>query len=305
MKIRVLKRNEINLEKWDKCVFDAPNGSVYGMSWYLNRITDNWLGVIANDYEAVLPLPIKTKFGAMTIYQPFFTQKFAIFSKHDLTQNLITDFLKNIPQKTISSVLNLDISPQNNFYNFETSSKVNQELQLIYDTETTYNQINKHHKRYFRKAQKANVVINENGDLKNPLLMKKFIHQRNNINPPKDIYDKYQEIIKYNVENCGGLIYDAYVDDELCASAFFKKFKNRFILFSGANDLGRRSFASYLLIKNFIDNFTNTDTILDFAGSNILSVASWNEGFGATKSYFTQISKYSALYQIRNKIRRS
>ncbi|WP_315816464.1 hypothetical protein [Paraflavitalea speifideaquila] len=56
--------------KWDRCIADAPNGLIYGYSFYLDKMADNWDGLVLNNYEAVMPLPWKKKWGIYYLAHP-------------------------------------------------------------------------------------------------------------------------------------------------------------------------------------------------------------------------------------------
>lgn len=63
----------IDAAKWDCCVQQHNNGLLYSTSTYLNALCENWEGIIVNDYEAIVALPIKKNGGyAMPIYLPLY-----------------------------------------------------------------------------------------------------------------------------------------------------------------------------------------------------------------------------------------
>ena len=41
--IRYMAGGEIDREKWDACVSSAPNGLIYGHSFYLDALAGDWL----------------------------------------------------------------------------------------------------------------------------------------------------------------------------------------------------------------------------------------------------------------------
>ncbi|HKJ78650.1 MAG TPA: hypothetical protein VKA10_03900, partial [Prolixibacteraceae bacterium] len=70
---------KIDYKKWDLCVSNAGNSRVYAMSWHLDRTAEMWDALILGDYDFVMPLPIKRKWGINYIYQPLFSQQLGIF----------------------------------------------------------------------------------------------------------------------------------------------------------------------------------------------------------------------------------
>lgn len=97
--IHYLRRQEIDLLKWDACIEAAPNGLIYGRSFYLDAMTaGQWDALVLEDYRAVMPLPWNEKFGFYYLYQPFCTPCLGIFG--DDFHNLpVAGFLQAIPKK--------------------------------------------------------------------------------------------------------------------------------------------------------------------------------------------------------------
>src|SRR6266550_2768979 len=68
--IHYLQRQDIDLIKWNACITAAPNGLIYARSFYLDAMTaEQWDGLVMGDYEAVMPLPWRRKFGFYYLYQ--------------------------------------------------------------------------------------------------------------------------------------------------------------------------------------------------------------------------------------------
>ena len=79
MEIAYLTYQQINKSKWDDCINKSINKLIYAESFYLDTITENWDAIVLNDYEAVMPLIWKKKFGIKYLYQPAFLQQAGIF----------------------------------------------------------------------------------------------------------------------------------------------------------------------------------------------------------------------------------
>ena len=79
--IRYMQHHAIDRVKYDHCVRMDVKGLVYGFSWYLDTLTESWDALILNDYDAVWPLPVRTKWGLKYFFRPFAVQQLGIFSK--------------------------------------------------------------------------------------------------------------------------------------------------------------------------------------------------------------------------------
>lgn len=81
---RHLTRAELDAVQWDALVAAAPNGLIYGLSWYLDIVSPQWEALVqpAPDgrYLAGLPLPVRCKWGLRYLQQPPFTQQLGAFS---------------------------------------------------------------------------------------------------------------------------------------------------------------------------------------------------------------------------------
>ncbi|MFW5887065.1 MAG: hypothetical protein ACOCUL_04840, partial [Bacteroidota bacterium] len=91
-KIRYLTRLEIDYKNWDQCIEAAYNGSIFGYSWFLNLICDDWHAIMEGDYEKVMPLIVKRKLGLEYIALPEFAYQFGIFSTSILKADTVKRF---------------------------------------------------------------------------------------------------------------------------------------------------------------------------------------------------------------------
>ncbi len=301
MNIRYIKNKNIDKQKWDATIINSQNSLIYACSWYLDIVCDSWDALISDNYEYILPLPIKQKFIFFGINKPPFIQKFDIFSRNEINNEIIKLFLQKIPYKFIKFQIDLNINKITTIKNIRISEKSTQKLHLNKNYEELFNNFGKTHRKNIRKAIKNNIEIRKSSEINNPVLLKKEVHRIKNIKLPQEHYEKLRKIISYNYNNLNGEIYDAFYDNNLVASAFFAKFKNTYTIFSGNNEIARKTGAGYLIINEFVKNHANENALLDFAGSNIASIASWNLGFGAENC--TYLTFYKSAFSNFNIIK--
>lgn len=102
--IKKIKHNNIDFTKYDRCITAAFNHRVYAESWYLNLMTNNsWDCLVLNDYEAVMPLPIKKKLGVKYIVMPNFCQQLGVFYAREITTEQFTLFEKKLHKNLVRS----------------------------------------------------------------------------------------------------------------------------------------------------------------------------------------------------------
>ena len=98
MQIQFLPSTRIDKQKWDDCIKNSSNNLIYATSVYLDYMTDNWDGFIADDYSIVMPVPWRKKYGIKYCYNVPFIQQLGVFGKN-LKQEDVDVFIKQF-QKT-------------------------------------------------------------------------------------------------------------------------------------------------------------------------------------------------------------
>ena len=61
MDLRLLSREAIEAAKWNGCVHYASNSKIYGYTWYLDNVAEEWMGLVEGDYQSVFPLVFNQK----------------------------------------------------------------------------------------------------------------------------------------------------------------------------------------------------------------------------------------------------
>ncbi|SDX47315.1 GNAT family N-acetyltransferase [Hymenobacter psychrophilus] len=86
---RYIGPENLDRAQWDALITADPNGLVYALSWYLDRVAPGWAALVKYDaqgrYIAGLPLPVRSKFGFRFLRQPVFTQQLGLFSREPPT----------------------------------------------------------------------------------------------------------------------------------------------------------------------------------------------------------------------------
>ena len=97
--IRYLTRDELDIVKYDTCISNAENFRIYANSWFLDIVCDSWDALVEDDYQSVMPLPKRTKYGIHYIYLPPWTQQLGVFSLQSINEFALLHFIKKIPKK--------------------------------------------------------------------------------------------------------------------------------------------------------------------------------------------------------------
>jgi hypothetical protein len=290
--IRFLKNHEIDRVKWDACIDASPDGLIYALSWYLDVVNPGWDALVVGDYETVMPLPVRKKYGIKYLIQPYLTQQLGVFSlvpPTDQTVELFFDFILK-KYRFINISLNRSNSCLN--HNFEFISKANHELYLS----ASYNELEKKYsrrtKRNINKAKSTDIKVVEN---LNAVEFTEFKVKYSNSRINSRFRKILENLVQSSIEKSVGKVKAAKDQNgEIIAAAYYLQYKER-IYFSvtASSEFGKTTSAMHMLLDTIIRENAGSGKILDFTGSNMKGVAYFNEGFGA------KAEKYFYIYSNR------
>ena len=291
--IKYLKYEHIDKEKWDECIEQSFNGVIYAYSWFLDVVCEEWEALVEGDYERVFPINFRKKAGVNIIFQPFFTQQLGLFSRTELSPEVINSFLAAIPAKYKVIDLNLNTHNKPDMPGFEYLPQVNHELDLIADYADLRKKYNSNTKRNLAKAESEGLSVVKG--IKPDEVIELFRANRGrHIKVLREgNYLKLKRLIYTCIYKGMGNIYGVYTEDNsLCAGAvFLKSHKKTVFIFSGLSPEGRDKRAMFLLIDHFIREHANKHLTLDFDGSNNEALSRFYKGFGSTRIDFNRISR--------------
>ena len=289
MKISYLSHAGIDKLKWDRCIETAANGLIYASSYYLDAMSDNWDALILNDYEVVMPLVWKKKYGFNYLYQPFFIGSLGIFG--------------NVSDKTVNQLLNAipnqfkyaDIDFKENIINPEKITLKNAQLKkrnnFLLDLNKKYPEIYKDYKRLttrmIKKAAENKVEIIKSCE---PFEVIEF-YEKNYKNEHKNIksrdYKRLLAATNIAFEKGKAATWLAKKNGETIASYMILK-DEKFIysLIGGSNQQGKKYGAFYLLTDAAIKDHAETNRIFRFEGSDKKGIAFFNSQFNPAPVHY-------------------
>ncbi|MFN3556782.1 MAG: hypothetical protein ACK4VN_12540 [Bacteroidales bacterium] len=291
--IRYLTHNEIDKEKWDAAIDQALNGIIYPYSFYLDQVAPRWEALVYNDYEAVMPLPHRTKWGVRYVFQPFFIQQLGVFSSKPMGADTVERFIDAIPihfrfcqlnfntYNTIGGGRNRSVRKRRNF-----------ELDLIAPYEQLYANYAENTRRNLKKAQKSGIFITINSDP--DIIIQSFRNNRG-----KDIasfseadYLTLKHLIYSGLHRGNATIYSAWDEtNSFCAGiVFMQSHRKSILLFSGSMPQARQNGAMAALVDRFISDHAGENLTLDFEGSDQDSLARFYKGFGAKECSYYELT---------------
>lgn len=282
--VRALNRSEIDDMKWDACISESLTALPYAYSWYLDAVCEDFIGLVFEDYKAVMPLPIKEKLGIKYVYQPFFCQQLGIYSPLEVDMSLSTSLQNAIPEtiKYIDYHLNRKM-----LIDSKKNSTARHTSHLSLDR--PYAEISKGYKsntkRNLKKA--ANFRIEKSIDIN--VLIDLFQKNIENSGLGSSDYDRLRILAEKAEQHHIGKSIALYNNDdnnadELAAGCFYLEHRDSIIwLFPVMNRQMQKDFPSFALVDFIIKENAESKIILDFEGSMIEGVQRFYEGFGAKK----------------------
>lgn len=283
--INFYRNEEIDMEKWDYCIKNSINSYIYGYSWYLNAVAENWDALIEDDYKSVFPLPYKKKIGVKYIYQTVFVQQLGLFTTLSLDAERLNKFIQSIPKEFSYIDLNLNkfIIPE--IENHTVTIRQNIELNL----QRSYGEIEKFYsenlRRNLKKARKSKLKIFDSVDP--DTLITLFAQNKGKLGAYYSTadYQKLKHLLHILLHKNLVRIQGVYSpENNLVAAAAFLISEQRLIfLFSGLSEEGKRVAAMHYLIDNCIKQNSSQSITFDFEGSDNENLARFYLSFGSQK----------------------
>ncbi|MGC3979176.1 MAG: hypothetical protein QM751_13690 [Paludibacteraceae bacterium] len=291
MQIFHLKHDKIDLEKWDNIISASKNSMIYANSWFLNVVSPDWEALVSDNYEYVMPLPVKKKLGIKYLVQPIIAKQLGIFSSGHIDALIVSRFIKSIPYYSYEINLN-----EGNCA--ESGTKLpNLLLNLALSYDNLVKSFSVNTMRNIRKAGKCLLRIDWELNL-NDFLHFYFEEERYYLLPDKKITTT---LIKTALEhNNIQLIGAKTLDGRLIAVLGLLTSTNRLIyLLASSNKEGKNKSAMFFLVNEVIRKNANTDVVLDFEGSKIDGIARFYKGFGAKPISYFSIKRFRPTLLIK------
>jgi hypothetical protein len=296
--IRYLNRKDISNQSWDACIDKSSNGLVYAYSFYLDTMTDNWDGLVLNDYEAVMPLPWRKKYGIHYLYQPAFVAQLGLFG-NNISAALLQEFLKAIPSKFKYWDFTLNhhnVFPAEGFSLYQRSNFV---LSLNKPYDDLFSQYRENIKRNIKKARNFGCSVETD------IAIERIINLARQQVQPNQITEKnftgFTLLYHALKQKSKAVSYGVFSQQQqlLASCVFFLSHYRAYYILVGNHPNGRTLGASHLLIDAFISDHAGQNLFLDFEGSDLRNLAFFYSSFGAVEEKYAAIQLNRLPWYIR------
>jgi hypothetical protein len=281
-----LRRDEINDVLWNRCVDEATNGLIYAYTYYLDHLAKQWDGLVLGNYEAVMPLPWRKRYGLSYLFHPPLTAQLGLFGKK-INGALLNEFLHAIPRK-----FRYWDFPMNHQNIFATDFPLYERSNYVLPLQEDYGALSKGYRenirRNVRKSQELGCTIKQSIEV-GPILSL-ALEQSGDGDAAVD-GDAFVALFDLLEKKEMARTYGVFSNrDELLASCvFFFSHGRAYYILVGNHPNGRTLGASHALIDGFIRDHAGKELLLDFEGSDLRNLAFFYSSFGA------QLEKYAAI----------
>ncbi len=276
MGLLYINHAQIDFHKWDDCISQSADSLIYCQSFYLNNAANGqWDAIVLNDYEAVMPLPYRKKYGIRYLYQPAFLPQAGIFFKTLYDTDITADFIKLAASRFKLIEINLNHANRElNFSQGVTELKNNYIIDITGGYTDKADQYKSNFCKNLKKANKHTLLYRPSVSYSNTIdLFKTLYGDRFNSVREKD-YINFAENCRYLHERDQLVVREVLMNDELLASVILLKDKKRlYNIASCTTAAGRKTSANYFLYDRVIEEFSGSHLILDMEGSDVEGIA--------------------------------
>lgn len=292
--IKCISRSHLDIDKYDNCIATSLQCRVYAYSWFLDTVSTVWDVLVLNDYEVVMPLPNRKKFGIQYVYPPILSQQLGLFSKNEIAEETFQKFIKAIPKKI--KKISLPFNAENKFNSPLFSKRKNYIIRLNKPYESIYKDYSKLRKRSLKKAISFNLSIKENDTFALIFeLSKNDIAERTNLTASdyETINNLFETAVTKKIANVLG-VYDS--EENYCGGVVFLINNKRiYSLFLASTEEGKINNAITFANNYIIEKYSNSDYIFDFEGSSIPGIEQFFLSFGAELEEYSFFQKKFSL----------
>ncbi|MBV9960872.1 MAG: GNAT family N-acetyltransferase [Parafilimonas sp.] len=284
MHLQLLPSFQIDKEKWNDCLANSASPLIYSSASYLDQMTDNWDGIVGDDYDVIMPVPWRKKAGIKYCYDVPFIQQLGVFGKSVQQQDieicikLLTRAYK-YGDYPLNFMNNYGIGKSSNNYMLSLASNYRSTSSFYSDNlKVNLAKAEKHSFKYVDASAEEAISIFQN------LYAGKFLHVT------KNVYLNFYKLCTAKAKENNLIVRKATLNEDVMAINLLLKDKFRlYNLMPSTTAEGKKISAGHFLLDNIIKEFSQTGLILDFEGSDIKGIERFYKSFGAINQPYYKI----------------
>ena len=284
--ITYLRQHQVDKASWDTCISRAANGLIYATTTYLDGMTTAWDALVLNNYEAVMPLPWRNKWGIYYLYQPFAVAQLGVFG-NNLSAELVQAFLQAVPPKFYYWDYTLNFGNCFSVPGFPFYIRMNYVLPLQSPYQILYKGYRENIRRNVKKSVGYGCRVVTGVSVDDVVALTRFQSKPLPLEEVAAFKKLFHQLSKNGLAKTYGVL--SKQGEVLASAAFFFSHHRVYYILVGNHPNGRTLGASHALIDAFIRDHAGQDLVLDFEGSDLRNLAFFYQSFGARDEVFPAI----------------
>jgi hypothetical protein len=282
--IAIVPSQNIDREKWDRCIGESSNTLIYAHSIYLDHLTDNWTGLVMNDYDAVMPVAWRKKWGIRYACDVPFIQQLGVFSKR--SDGMVELFMKKLFKFFRYGKYPLNYANPSD----EADSQTNYILHLNRDYEAVSRGFSTDVIQNIKRSLTFDLTYEE-GEIDEAIDMFMQLYGVG-LGANNDQFERFRKLCK-SLDKSGNLLVRrvAGAGNEVLAMVLMPRDKHRmYNILNSITPGGKQKEANYFLFSRLWNEFGNSGMIFDFEGSDIRGVKEFYRKFGGINQPYFKLS---------------
>ena len=283
--MKIIKRENIDIVKWDALVKSSPENDIFSLSSYLDAVSENWCICVNSDYSSGIALPFVVRLTIKTCYTPIFVRYLQWLGNEKLDQESLFGLLKDeFQQGQFNCKENLSMGNSDTMI-FQTIG-LNQQPQFSSQA-----------KRMFSKFRKSTMTIEFTSDESEVMqriyseLPKKVASLNDNslahLAKLVSCMKKEKRLQTLVVKERGAIVGGLYL----------LEFNNSLLYLKGAfTPESKKEGAMYAAMETAISLAKQKQLIFDFGGSRVEGVRRFNLNMGGIDNFYYTVNWDNAPY---------
>ncbi|MGA0559134.1 GNAT family N-acetyltransferase [Larkinella sp. VNQ87] len=302
--IRYLPRHQIDTQAYDHCIARSPQRLIYAFSWYLDVVSPNWAVLVEGEYQRVMPLPVRTRYGVKALVQPLFCHQLGVFAANETPDATVLDRFLQTLQQHIRYIPAYQFQAANATHLSAEwgplRSMTNHVLNLQKPYEELTSGYSKDRKVNLKRGLQHNWEVADSDQIQ-PLI---DLFQRYNTvgigRVAPQAYDQLRNLVAVLREREQVRIRVASENGQIEAGCLLLTDVNRVIhLFCSASPQGRKGNARTVILDQFIREYAEQPMLFDFESPEVESLAAFNRSFGAEPEAYVRLVSNRLLGPVR------
>ncbi len=268
--IRVLQRNEVDEARWNACVAKSHKADVYALTWFLDIVLPTWQAAVYGDYEFVMPLYTKRKWGILPVFKtPYFVKEVAVYPENGAPHEAFAAVLRSHYRKSVLK----DVNVSSGLYEHLGITGVSNQFQVAPSWNMQQFPSKELRKNVESFELEAEVINNVSFSEYSSFVRKHFPYP-----VAKDAWPKLQALADRQETKLCGVRHNGEL---IAVQMMVYTMDTVFFIQNATHSDFRKSRVMPWLMHRLVGNLENCKKV-HFMGSNNEAVASFNKKFGAT-----------------------